>query len=92
MRYYLLMRIFLTTKIWKEGKHYLAYTPELDLASQGKTPARAEDRLREAVTAFIEETKRMGTFGEVMRNAGFMKRRERWEAPRVSIFSLEITV
>ncbi len=84
------MKIFLTTKIWKEGTHYLAYTPELDIASQGKTLSQAEERLREAVTAFIEETKRMGTFSEVMRSAGFMKRRERWEAPLVSISSLEV--
>lgn len=90
MHYHLLMRIFITAKIWKEGEHYIAYTPELDIASQGRTLPKAEERLREAVTAFIEETKRMGTFSEVMRSAGFMKHRERWEAPFVSISSLEV--
>ena len=84
------MHIFLTTKIWKEGAHYIAYTPELDLASQGKTRALAEKRLREAVTLFLDETKRMGTFDSVMQSAGFLKRRHRWEPPRVSISSLEV--
>lgn len=84
------MRMFLTIKIWKEGTHYIAYTPELDVASQGKTPAHAERRLREAVALFLEETKRMGTRDEVMRNAGFLKRHRHWETPRISISSLEV--
>jgi len=84
------MHIFLTTKIWKEGTHYIAYTPELDLASQGKTRESAEARLREAVTLFLDETKRMGTFDRVMQSAGFLKRRHSWESPRVSISSLEV--
>ena len=53
----MIMRLLLTTKIWKEGKHYIAYTPELDIASQGKNLSHAEERLREAVNIFIEETK-----------------------------------
>lgn len=86
------MRIFLTTKIWKEGKHYIAYTPELDLATQGKNPEHAERRLREAVSLFLEEVKRMGTFQDVLRGAGFVLRKRRWEAPRVSFSALEVAV
>lgn len=85
------MRLLLTTKIWKEGRHFIAYTPELDLASQGRTPAHAEARLHEAVSAFLEETKRLGTLEEVLRSAGFFKRRRRWETPRISISTLEVT-
>jgi len=84
------MRIFLTTKIWKEGGHYIAYTPELDIASQGKSVTHAEKRLREAVELFLEETKRMGTFREVLEKAGFLKRGHRWVAPQISISSLEV--
>ena len=84
------MRLFLTTKIWKEGTHYVAYTPELDVSSQGKTVAHAQKRLREAVTAFLKETKRMGTFDEVMRSAGFFKSRDQWKAPLISLSSLEV--
>lgn len=86
------MQIFLTIKAWKEGKHYIAYTPELDVSSQGRTPAHAEGRLREAVSAFLEETKRMGTFDEVMRSAGFSKNRARWKMPLISFSSLEVAL
>lgn len=85
------MHIFLTTKIWKEGRHHIAYTPELDVSSQGKTVAQAEERLREAVTAFLEETRHLGTFDEVMRAAGFFKSRDRWKAPMISLSSLEVS-
>ena len=84
------MRMFLTTKNWKEGHHYIAYTPELDLASQGKTPEHAEKRLREAAALFIEETKRMGTLNEILEKTGFVKKQRHWEAPRISISSVEI--
>lgn len=86
------MRIFLTTKIWEEGKHFIAYTPELDVASQGKTPQQAEDRLHETVELFLEETKKMGTLEDVMRSAGFMLRNHKWEMPRVSISALDVNV
>ena len=36
------MKLFLTSKIWKEGRHYVAYSPELEVASQGKTLEEAE--------------------------------------------------
>lgn len=84
------MQLFLTTKIWKEGTHYIAYTPELDIASQGVSRVRAEKRLREAVEIFIEETKRLGTLDEVMRAAGFSKEQSRWKAPFIS--SLKVPV
>ncbi len=86
------MQLFLTTKIWKEGTHFIAYTPELDLSSQGKTPAQADQRLRETVEIFIDETKRLGTLNEVLRASGFMKRRRHWESPRISLSTLEVGV
>ena len=84
------MRLLLTTKIWKEGSHYIAHTPELDLASQGKTSEDAEKRLREAVALFIEETKRMGTLNKVLEKAGFLRKHHNWQAPKISISSLEV--
>ena len=84
------MRILITTKIWKEGSHYIAYTPELDLSSQGKTEALAGQRLQQAIRLFFEETKRMGTFREVMEAAGFLKYRSSWKAPQISISSVEV--
>ena len=44
------MNMFVFTGIvWKDDKEYSALCPELDVASQGKTPAEARKNLLEAV-------------------------------------------
>ena len=40
--------------IWKEEKEFSALCPELDVASQGKTPAEARKNLLEAATLHLE--------------------------------------
>lgn len=40
--------------IWKEDKEYSALCPELDVVSQGKTPAEARRNLLEAATLHLE--------------------------------------
>lgn len=86
------MKLFLTMKTWKEGNHFIAHTPELDLASQGKTIEHAEKRLNEAVGIFIEESKRMGTLKEVLESLGFLKKKRTWETPRISLSEFEMSV
>ncbi len=86
------MRLFLTIKIWKEGKHYIAYCPELDVASQGKNSQHSLERVREAIEAFLEETKKMGTLEEILRMSGFVKRKGAWKPPLLSISPLEVKV
>jgi hypothetical protein len=48
--------IALSVQVWKEAATHIAYTPELDISSCGKTPSQAKSRLREAVSLFIEES------------------------------------
>ncbi len=86
------MHLLLTIKIWPEGKHYIAFSPELEIASQGKNPEHALKRIREAIEAFLEETKKMGTFEEVLKTAGFVKKKKEWKAPLISLSPLEIRV
>ena len=64
--FYINMKLFLTSKIWKEGKHYIAYNPELEVASQSKTLEGAEKMLKEAVSLFIETAKKIGTFNKIL--------------------------
>ena len=45
--------------IWKEGKAYVAYCPELDVSSCGDTVDEAQRMLKEAVTLFLEEADKM---------------------------------
>lgn len=44
----------LTAIIAREGDDYIALCPELDIASQGGTVAKARDNLREALELFFE--------------------------------------
>jgi|SRR5277367_1313563 len=66
--------IALTVEVWKEGASYIAYSPELDISSWGKTTAQARSRLREAVALFMEEAARMGTLAAILEESGFERR------------------
>lgn len=49
------MNMFVFTGIlWKEEKEFSALCPELDVASQGKTPAEARKNLLEAAALHLE--------------------------------------
>jgi len=43
-----------TGLVWKDGDTFTALCPELDVASQGKTPENAREMLLEATTLHIE--------------------------------------
>jgi predicted RNase H-like HicB family nuclease len=86
------MRLYLTIKIWKEGKNYIAYCPELEVASQGRNLEHAFKRIKEALEGFLEETKKMGTLEEILEKAGFVRKKNKWQAPIMYIFPLEIKI
>ncbi|MGH2372724.1 MAG: type II toxin-antitoxin system HicB family antitoxin [bacterium] len=70
-----------TIQVFKEGRVYVAHTPELDVSSQGETVEEAKAHLREAVEAFVEEAQRMGTLTDVLTEAGYEHTTEGWKAP-----------
>ena len=86
------MQLLLTTKIWKEGIHFIAYCPELEIASQGKTEGQARSRIKEAVELFLEETKKIGTLQEVLKTAGFSKKNKEWIAPFIFISPFQVKI
>lgn len=49
------IKIDFNSQIWKEGKMYVAYAPQLDISSCGETREKAKKNLREAVEGFLEE-------------------------------------
>jgi len=67
-------KIALSVQVWKEGTTRIAYTPELDISSCGKTVAQAKSRLREAVSLFLQEAVRMGSLGAILEESGFERR------------------
>ncbi len=41
--------------LWREGKLQIAWSPELDIASQGKNVEEALSNLREAIDLYFED-------------------------------------
>jgi len=76
------MDIQFTVQIFKEGRLYVAYTPELDVSSCGGTQAKAKVNLLEAVRLFLEEADKMGTLRQILEEAGFVKRKSTLQSPR----------
>lgn len=48
------MKSKFTAVLRREEDQYVAFTPDLDIASQGETPETALANLREAVSLFLE--------------------------------------
>jgi len=78
------MNISLKIEIFKEGEVYVALSPELNLSSFGETITDAKNSFKEALEAFIEESRTMGALEEILEEAGFMKNDNSWE-PRTPV-------
>jgi len=63
---------------------FIAYTPELDVASCGPTEEKARKNLHEAVKILIQEVESKGKLTEFLKEMGFQKEKTRWIPPRVS--------
>ncbi len=77
------MEIAFTTQVFKEGKTYVAYTPELDVSSCARTKGKARRNLIDAVRLFLEEAGNMGTLDQILEEAGYVKRHRTLEAPKL---------
>jgi predicted RNase H-like HicB family nuclease len=75
------MEIQFTTQVFKEGKTFVAHTPELDISSCAETEQKALANLNEAVTLFLEESDELGTLNQILEEAGFSKHGDRLEGP-----------
>lgn len=77
------MEIQFTTQIFKEGRTFVAHTMELDVSSCGGTKEKALRNLKEAVRLFLEEADKMGTLEQILEEAGYSRRKSRFEAPKL---------
>ncbi len=64
------MKFRLTEEIWKEGNMYVSYCPELDISSCGENADLAKKNLVETILINFEETKKMGTFNQLLEECG----------------------
>ncbi len=65
-----------------EGRSLVAHTRELDLSSCGGTKKRALQNLKEAARLFLEEAEEMGTLGQILEEAGYLKRKRKRQGPK----------
>ena len=63
--------LVITEEIWKEGNMYIAYCPELDVASCGKSTEEAGKNLLEVIEIQLEEAAKLGTLRAFLENAGY---------------------
>lgn len=63
--------LVITEEIWKEGNMYVAYCPELDVASCGKDVDEARKNLLEVIEIHLEETAKLGTLKMFLEEAGY---------------------
>ena len=73
--------ISFTVHIFKEGKVFVAHVPELDVSSCGETADAARQNIQDAVRGFLTTAAEMGTFTEILEEAGYRRDGARWRAP-----------
>lgn len=67
-----------------EDAPFVAYTPELDVASCGSTEGKARENLHEAVEILLEEINKKGDLAAFLEESGFQKINKTWIPPVVS--------
>jgi predicted RNase H-like HicB family nuclease len=77
------VEIQFTTRIFKEGRSYVAHALELDVSSSGGTKKKAIKNLKEAVRLFLEEAEKMGTLALILQEAGYSKSKQKIAPPKL---------
>ena len=70
-----------TVQIWKEGDQFVPHAMPLDVMCSGRTPEEARKALDEAVHLFLITAMDIGTLEEVLQEAGYEFKEERWISP-----------
>ncbi|OGI61326.1 hypothetical protein A2814_00830 [Candidatus Nomurabacteria bacterium RIFCSPHIGHO2_01_FULL_38_19] len=70
-----------TVQVFREGKNFVSYNPELKVASCGKSIDEAKDNLKQAMSGFLKSARKMNTLEEIMEEAGFLYKKHRWFTP-----------
>ena len=62
---------------------FVAYNPELDVSSCGKSEEHARKNLHEVVEIVLEEAEKKGKLNDLLKEAGFEKEKKNWKTPRI---------
>jgi predicted RNase H-like HicB family nuclease len=77
------MKIQFTSQVFKEGRMFVAHSPELDVSSCATSKRKALANLQEAVRLFLEEAERKGSLDEILKEAGFSRHRHTLVGPKL---------
>jgi len=58
--------------VFREGRSYVAFCPELDVSSCGSDIDEARANLKTAIRLFIEEAEKLGTLDQILEEAGYV--------------------
>jgi hypothetical protein len=75
------MKIEFTSQVFKEGRMFVAHTPELDISSCATTEGKALTNLQKAVRLFLEEAERRGSLDQILKEGGFSRRKQTMVGP-----------
>jgi len=82
-----------TSQVFKDGKQYVSFNPELEVASCGDSPEDAKNNLKEAIEGFIAVATQEGTLDSILESAGYVKVKKSWRDPYlVSMDRLSVSV
>src|SRR3990167_11314339 len=79
------LTIKLTEDKQSKSAPWVAYTPELDVASCGPTPQKAKKNLMEAVEIVLQGAAQDGTLKELLLETGFQIKNKDLTPPKVSM-------
>jgi len=66
---------------------FIAYAPELDIASCGKTEKKARQNLIEAISITLDEIDKKGKLEEFLQEIGFYRTKRGFRPPRMTFES-----
>ncbi len=84
------MEIQFTTRIFKEGRAFVAQALELNVSSCGSTKDKALSNLKEAVRLFLEEAEKMGTLDQILDEAGYARKTRTARPSFISVQTVSI--
>jgi len=67
------MKIEFTSQVFKEGRMFVAHTPELDISSCATTKTKALVNLQEAVRIFLEEAEKKGSLQQILKECSLSR-------------------
>ena len=71
-RYYNAMnfpQLTFTAQIFREGKQFVSFNPELRVASCGKTAEVARENLKDAICGFMLSAHKKGTLSDILKES-----------------------